>query len=144
LDARRLGSLVVLVGIAVLFVIGVRDGAKPETAGSARVRLILTPPLIAITVMYFCVKMRRYAFLFWLPLYMTEYLGYAKPQAGYASSVYELIGFLGVLAAGYVSERWAGSRFVVGASMLFMLAVLCAIYPMISASASARTWWRSP
>jgi sugar phosphate permease len=123
---------IVLAGIATAFVFGIRDRASRREPGRTPARLVLTPPLAAITMMYFCVKMTRYAFLFWLPLYMTEYLSYAKPQAGYASSVFELIGFLGVLVAGYISERRAGSRFTVAASMLFCLAILCATYPMIS------------
>ena len=83
--------------------------------------------------MYFCVKLTRYAFLFWLPLYMTEHLGYAKPQAGYASSIYELLGVAGALGAGYASERFGGARFPVGSLMMFGLAGLCFTFPFVSA-----------
>jgi sugar phosphate permease len=64
---------------------------------------------------------------------MTENLKYRPADAGYASSAFELIGFLGVLLAGYVSERAArGARFPVGALMLFVLSLLCAAYPYLS------------
>ncbi len=99
----------------------------------ARPPLPLTPALIAIATMYFFVKMTRYSFLFWLPLYLTERLQYSPVNAGYASSIFEVIGFLGVLAAGYASEHaTAGRRFPVGAVMMAGLAILCAFYPWIS------------
>jgi MFS transporter, OPA family, sugar phosphate sensor protein UhpC len=129
---------IALTGIGLLFLLVARD--KVHVAGDgepvARVagKLKITPPLVAIAAMYFCVKMTRYAFLFWLPLYMTEYLKYDKPLAGYASSVYELIGIFGALAAGYISERLHGARFSVGAVMMFLLALFCSTYPLVSAS----------
>jgi len=123
---------VVLCGIAVIFLLGARDKpAAPDAARNAG-KLKVTVPLTAIAAMYFCVKLTRYAFLFWLPLYMTEYLHYGKPQAGYASSIYDLVGVLGALGAGYVSERFGGARFSVGAVMMFGLALLVATYPAVS------------
>src|SRR5262249_26576711 len=124
---------IVLLGIAIVFMLGARDKSHARTVGSVG-RLRITPPLVAIAAMYFCVKLTRYAFLFWLPLYMTEYLNYAKPQAGYASSICEVVGVLGALAAGYVSERLGGVRFSVGAMMMFVLALLCVTYPFVSSS----------
>ena len=34
---------------------------------------------------YFCLKLTRYAFLFWLPVYLTERLGLSAADAGYSS-----------------------------------------------------------
>jgi OPA family sugar phosphate sensor protein UhpC-like MFS transporter len=95
----------VLFGIAIVFMAGARDKLHARTAASTGT-LRITPPLVAIAAMYFCVKLTRYAFLFWLPLYMTEYLNYAKPQAGYASSMYELVGVLGALAPATFPSAW--------------------------------------
>lgn len=125
----------VLTGLALLFGVMARDGSltKAFPRGERKGGLVLTPPLLAIAAMYFCVKMTRYAFLFWLPLYMTEALQYTPQQAGYASSVYELIGFVGVLAAGYLSEHAGkGKRFGVSAVMMGVLALLCVAYPYLS------------
>jgi OPA family sugar phosphate sensor protein UhpC-like MFS transporter len=122
----------VVVLIGAVFAFGVKDQRTAVEPGARRRALRITPPLVAISAMYFCVKLARYAFLFWLPLYMTEYLGYGKPQAGYASSIYELIGVLGAVAAGYISERLGGARFSVGAAFMFGLAVLCVTYPGVS------------
>ncbi|MFN7919694.1 MAG: MFS transporter [Bryobacteraceae bacterium] len=94
-----------------------------------------TKPLIAIAVMYFFVKMARYSFLFWLPLYMTEHLNYSPVQAGYASSAFELVGFGGVLMAGYASEHVTrGSRIPVASAMMAVLAALCLLYPKLSSA----------
>lgn len=129
---------ILLALVAVMFGLLARDrtsSAEPLAAGPATPRppLPLTAPLLAIAAMYFCVKMARYSFLFWLPLYMTEQLRYSPVEAGYASSIFELVGFGGVLAAGYVSERAVrGARFPVGACMMAGLAVLCLAYPYVS------------
>lgn len=126
---------VVLTGIAILFLLIARDrpGKTPREEAPAA-KLKITTPLAAIAMMYFCVKLTRYAFLFWLPLYMTEHLGYDKPQAGYSSSIYELVGIFGALGAGYVSERMGGVRFSVASVMMVVLAGLCATYPAVSAA----------
>jgi MFS transporter, OPA family, sugar phosphate sensor protein UhpC len=89
--------------------------------------------LRSIAAMYFQVKLLRYAFLFWLPLYMTEELGYGAIDAGYTSAIFELVGFGGVLVAGYASQNGgAGKRYAVAASMMFVLAGLCVFYPYFS------------
>ncbi len=107
------------------------EGARESKA--VLIPLTLTRPLLAIAAMYFCVKLARYSFLFWLPLYMTEQLRYGPVQAGYASSAFEFVGFGGVLVAGYASERFGrGARFPVAAIMMAGLAVLCLAYPFIS------------
>ncbi len=114
---------------------------KEEDTGSAStgfdkkiLREVLNHPTIWIASgIYFLLKMTRYAFLFWLPLYMTEALSYDNSTAGYMSSVYELTGFLGVIAAGYLSDKIFNSkRFPISTIMLAGLAVLCFLQPMLS------------
>ncbi len=64
---------------------------------------------------------------------MTQRLGYDPATAGYSSSIYELVGFTGVLLAGYVSDYWMGGRrFPVGAVMMFGLGFACLVYPALS------------
>lgn len=128
----------VLAGIGALFAILARDGqpsASNQTSES-QIALPLTPPLLAIATMYFFVKLARYSFLFWLPLYMTERLRYSPQQAGYSSSAFELAGFVGALGAGYAAERLArgaASRFIVSTVMMLGLGMLCLLYPQMSA-----------
>ncbi|MGW9685798.1 MFS transporter [Flagellimonas sp. 2504JD1-5] len=81
---------------------------------------------------YFILKMTRYAFLFWLPIYLEKSLEYNTSQAGYISSVYELVGFFGVILAGYASDRLFGSkRFSTVSIMMVGLAVTCLVHPVL-------------
>lgn len=127
---------IALAAIASIYGIFSRDGVDRGgvVRGNWLTNLSINRALVSIAIMYFFVKLTRYAFLFWLPLYMTEVLQYSPTAAGYASSAYELVGFAGVLLAGYVSDkfRFAG-RFFVAAVMMFGLAALCAMYPYVSA-----------
>jgi len=125
----------ILIAAAIVFGIFSRDRfvGHLRHEGAPRAGLVLNPKLISIATMYFFVKMARYSFLFWLPLYMTERLNYSPIEAGYASSVFEVLGFGGALAAGYASEHFAGGRrFPVGTVMMFGLAAMCAAYPSLS------------
>jgi sugar phosphate permease len=94
---------------------------------------LLNPVLWLVGGMYFFTKFIRYSFLFWLPLYFSQSLGYNNDVAGYTSSIFELAGFFGILAAGYLSDKLFGSaRFSVSALFLFSLGLLFLIQPAIS------------
>ncbi len=102
--------------------------------GNSALRSVLADSALWVTgAMYFFTKLTRYAFLFWLPLYMTEALDYTDRTAGYTSSVYELMGVLGVLLAGYASDKlFQARRFPVGALMLYGLALSLLLHPTLS------------
>lgn len=86
------------------------------------------------SAIYFFVKFTRYAFLFWLPLYLTEALQYSDVDAGYTSIAFEGVGFLGVISAGLISDKLLKSRrFPVAAIMLFALAVTLLLQPLFVA-----------
>jgi sugar phosphate permease len=128
----------VLAAIAIVFWTFVRDGASEKHARPspyAGLREVMANRTVnTIAAMYFAIKLARYVFLFWLPLYMTEKLGYGADEAGYTSSVFELVGALGVPLAGYLSDRVTlGRRFPVGAAMMFALALLCLAHPALAA-----------
>ncbi len=111
------------------------DGHTDHASGDVSIlKMVLSNSAIWVTGgMYFFTKMTRYAFLFWLPLYMTEALGYSDSDAGYTSSVYELVGFAGVLIAGYASDKlFQARRFPVGTIMLVGLAIILLLHPTLS------------
>jgi sugar phosphate permease len=139
-----------LLGIALIYVFFVRDNpsdvglpgveeisAPPATLGVSRSvarEVLMDPTLWIIGSMYFFLILTRYSFLFWLPIYMTQHLKYSVQDAGYTSSLYELVGFLGAIIAGYASEKIFDSRrFPVGALMLWGLALASLILPKLSA-----------
>ncbi len=106
---------------------------RAASAGTLRalVAMFSDPGIWPIAAMYFFLKMTRYSFLFWLPLYMTEHIGYGAGEAGYTSALYELVGLGGAVIAGYVSDRLLGSRrFPVGAVMLWGLGFVCLLQPL--------------
>jgi len=107
----------------------------PDTRSAAVLLGILRDPGIWIVATgCFFSKVTRYAFLFWLPLYMTEHLNYTADRAGYTSSLFEFVGLAGALLAGYVSDKLMHSRRLpVAALMLAGLGVACSIHPKLAA-----------
>jgi sugar phosphate permease len=91
------------------------------------------PEVLILAGMYFFLKITRYSLLFWLPLYLVQRMRYTEQWAGYTSSLFELVGFVGTLIAGYVSDRLLGGRrYPVGAVMLFGLAAALLIHPLLA------------
>ena len=110
------------------------SGESSWNQNSEVLRILLSDSALWVTgAMYFFTKLTRYAFLFWLPLYMTEALSYTDSTAGYTSSVYELMGIVGVLVAGYASDKlFQARRFPVGALMLYGLAISLLLHPTLA------------
>ncbi|MFB3787708.1 MAG: MFS transporter [bacterium] len=105
----------------------------PHTSISILREIVSKPAVWIISLMYFFLKMTRYAFLFWLPLYMAERLGYSGEEAGYTSTVFELVGFTGAVAAGYMSDKlFQSRRFPVGALFLWGLGLAFLVHPTIA------------
>lgn len=112
---------------------GSSDAASASSSISIIKEILVKPSVWIIASMYFFLKLIRYAFLFWLPLYMAERLGYSGEEAGYTSSIYELVGFFGAIAAGYFSDKlFQSRRFPVGALFLWGLALSFYIHPTIA------------
>ncbi|GGW45949.1 MFS transporter [Arenibacter certesii] len=112
---------------------------KYEFAGGAKAeKLIILKILIRNSTLwiysacYMILKMIRYAFLFWLPIYLEKALNYGISDAGYMSSVFELIGFFGVILAGYSSDKlFKSNRFSTVSIMMFGLGIACLIHPLL-------------
>ncbi len=134
----------ILAGGAVLFAWKARS--QPQDAGFPAIEeddtvpsgdaawwtVATNPEVMILAGMYFFLKITRYSLLFWLPLYLVQRMQYSEAWAGYTSSLFELVGFLGALIAGYVSDRLMNARrYPVGAVMLFGLAGALLIHPMI-------------
>lgn len=95
-------------------------------------RTIRNPGVRLISVSYLFIKLLRYSLFFWLPLYLTEELRYTATWAGYTSSILELAGIVGVLTAGYASDKlWRSRRLPVASWMLAALAISCLLQPFL-------------
>ena len=83
----------------------------------ARRRLLL---IYSMGVLYFAFKSMRYALDSWSPLILSEHFHLETATAGYLSTAFDWVGFLGVISAGFLSDRvFKGSRITVIALMTF-------------------------
>jgi sugar phosphate permease len=111
-----------------------KDESGPPLGGSWST-ILGNRDIRVISVMYFFLKMTRYTLLFWLPLYLVSGLGYTRFRAEHTASYFELFGFLGPIAVGYASQRWFSERRLALATvMLFLLAFVCLLHPMLAES----------
>ncbi len=122
------GSSLVLLAFTLYFVLRARE--RPESAGLALddeaeqeaakagggdVRAGALPrafllSVVAMGLIYFGFKFLRYALDSWSALILGEHFGMSATFAAYWSTAFDWVGFLGVLVAGYWSDRLPGSR----------------------------------
>ncbi|MBI2377796.1 MAG: MFS transporter [Deltaproteobacteria bacterium] len=55
---------------------------------------------------YFFIKFIRYAIWSWTPFLLKKYYGLEASDAGYLSTIFDVFGIAGVIAAGFISDRW--------------------------------------
>jgi len=70
--------------------------------------VILT--VFSMGAVYFVFKFLRYSLDSWSPMAIEELFGMGKGQAGFISTLFDWIGFLGVFAAGWASDRFFRGR----------------------------------
>jgi sugar phosphate permease len=124
------GSSIILLAFTLYFVLRVRerpadvgltldDQAEPEPVaarnGEKSVRESPLPrafvtAIIAMGLIYFGFKFLRYALDSWSALILGEHFGMTTSVAAYFSTAFDWVGFLGVIAAGYWSDRIPGAR----------------------------------
>jgi sugar phosphate permease len=84
-----------------------------------------TDTIISVMIMgiiYFAIKFLRYALWSWAPFFLRQNFGLAGDKAGYLSTVFELCGFVGVIASGVASDRlFHGRRAFISFAMLAMM-----------------------
>jgi len=107
------------------YVVASPGGPNQPAEGSwkAMAEVLLKPTVWALAVSYFSLKLTRYALLFWGPMYVKEMLGTGVAESAWTSAAFELGGPLGVIAAGYASDRlFAARRIPVAVISLSILA----------------------
>jgi sugar phosphate permease len=110
-------------------------GGSFRTAAAIYLRMLKDGDIWTVAVGALFVKVTRYSFMFWLPLYLTQRLKYSPGEAGYTSSLFELAGFGGALLGGYVSDKLMQSRRApVAAMMLWGLGLACWVHPKLAAN----------
>ena len=91
------------------------DAPAPATREGARLRDAPLPrafvvSIVAMGLIYFGFKFLRYALDSWSALILGEHFGMTTSAAAYFSTAFDWFGFLGVLVAGYWSDRITGER----------------------------------
>lgn len=124
------GSSLVLLVIIAYFVLRARDrpesvglslpdeaepesGSAPGATSAARAGVLpraFVVSVVAMGLIYFGFKFLRYALDSWSALILAEHFGISATSAAYLSTAYDWVGFLGVLVAGYWSDRIPGAR----------------------------------
>jgi sugar phosphate permease len=141
------GSSIVLFAITIAFVVLARerpqsvglsleDQAEPDvpagTQGAERQEASLARAFIlsiaAMGFIYFGFKFLRYALDSWSALILSEHFHFSQANAAYLSSVFDWVGFLGVIAAGYWSDRMPDSR---RTPVIFYLTFGCLVFTVL-------------
>jgi sugar phosphate permease len=80
--------------------------------------------VILMGIVYFGIKFLRYALWSWVPFLLHNNFGQTGENAGYISVVFDVAGFLGVIFAGFASDRiFKGRRSFLSFLMLFLMAL---------------------
>jgi len=109
------------------------EGDEPRQGAWQNVTLVLRNPMVlTLCGVYFFLKPIRYAILRWIPSFIDQSFGTGLGETALISISFELAGPLGVLAAGYLSDKVFGARRMpISAIFLLVLAVLLfVIHPL--------------
>jgi OPA family sugar phosphate sensor protein UhpC-like MFS transporter len=124
------GSIVLL---AIWFVVLCLHPNRPENAGLPPLmdeeetrggnvsgwdrNVIVT--IVMMGLIYFCIKFLRYALWSWLPWFLNKNFMMSEANAGYLSIIFDICGFAGVVAGGFISDRiFKGRRALLSFIML--------------------------
>ncbi|MBK9030653.1 MAG: MFS transporter [Myxococcales bacterium] len=109
--------------------VGFADPELPPMAGTtrteelavlrraARAEVLRTTRIWFMNANYFCLKLMRYAFLYWLPFYLAEGYHYSSEKAGYVSIAFDAGGIPFVILLGIVADRVLGRRRILTAAL---------------------------
>ncbi len=148
--AAFLGPALWVIVVAGVFWLVVRDRPSelgyrdPEIAAGlskdelVRLRRLAWPVVLknvrvwCLGLTYFCMKLMRYAFIYWLPFYLSEAYHYDAEKAGYVSIAFDAGGIPLVILAGFLADRVFGRRRIATAALwCFALCGALALYRVI-------------
>ncbi|KAL5013407.1 hypothetical protein ScPMuIL_007677 [Solemya velum] len=112
----------------------VEDRKTTQLSWSEMLRL---PVMKEVSISLLCVKMVRYSFYMWLPLYLFEHLKYSKAQSGMVSVTFEIGGVIGSAFLGVVIDRFFNGAFNCGPDIILSGSVPAEIGDMDGRNAAA-------
>src|SRR6185503_12875883 len=82
---------------------------------------------LLVGTFYFFLKLIRYALWSWTPFFLERSYGLAGDDAGYLSNVFDLAGAVGVITAGFASDRvFSSRRAIVSLVLVALMTIACA------------------
>ena len=102
------------------------EDTSAEFKAFVRKQVFLNPYIWVIAVANFFVYVIRYVVLDWGPTLLSEWKGVSIEHAGWMVAAFEISGIIGMLAAGWVTDRFFGGRsprvcvFCMGFATLFI------------------------
>jgi OPA family sugar phosphate sensor protein UhpC-like MFS transporter len=81
-----------------------------EGSWSVSLKVLQTPMVMLLALVYFFMKPTRYAIMLWSPKYLSEQLNTGMAKSGTLGALFELAGPASVLLAGILSDKLFGSR----------------------------------
>jgi len=83
---------------------------KPAITVRNSLQQITRPAVLGLGMAYFALKFVRYTFIFWLGFFLVEHLAFPVREAGYLQVPIPLFGVAGVIASGWISDRFSNAR----------------------------------
>ncbi|MCC6524175.1 MAG: MFS transporter [Polyangiaceae bacterium] len=107
-----------------------------EARTLARRELLVSRVLWCYGLCYFCLKLIRYSILSWLAYYFTKALHLDAETSGYLSTSFEIGGFAGTVAMGWISDKLVHkvTRAACAAVAIVGLAGALLLYSFVGAS----------
>ena len=115
---------------------------KAELAALRRAawpQVLRTTRLWFLGANYFCLKMMRYAFIYWLPYYLFEAYHYSAEKSAYVSIAFDLGGIPFVIGAGVLADRVFGRRRIAVAALSCV--ALCGAFALYRAIGDEGLVW---
>jgi sugar phosphate permease len=98
------------------------DAARAKAAAPQGFNRQLIVTILMMGTFYFFLKFIRYALWSWAPYFLKLNFGLASDRAGYFSTLFDVFGFLGVIFAGFISDRvFKGRRTTIALIMMIGL-----------------------
>ncbi len=103
------------------------ESSAPRVAPRVR-RYDLALTICIIGVFYFFLKFVRYALWSWAPYFLRRDFALSGEDAAYLSTLFDVAGFVGVIVAGVVSDRFFAGRRALPSLLLLVGMVLGALF----------------
>jgi len=89
--------------------------------------------LWVLAIAFFCANGVRYAFMNWAVTYVERVHGLPLRDSAITAVVLPFCGSIGAISSGYVSDKvFKGFRVPIATTMLFALALVCALFPFVA------------